>query len=305
MCTQLTQLCFSFSTTPGRVADVTFRLRFRCAAAVLLALTAACRAQPGHREYPVSGQLIVVDVNRQQVTLKHGDIPGFMPAMTMVYQVKDTGIASMAAGDLVNARLILAEGEMPYLVNVKRTGHAELPSDAKGVMDPMVLGDVVPDDELKDQDGAPRRLSEWKNHALAVTFIYTSCPMPDFCPLMDRKFAALQERIAGDPSLRDAAHLVSISFDPEHDTPAVLKTHAARAGANPRYWSFLTGTPDAMARVTSRFAVSASREPDSPTIVHNLRTAVIDRSGRLTATYNGSDWTIDTLVNDLRNASRR
>ncbi len=304
MRTHPAQLCFSFSASAGTVADVRLGLRFRCVAALLIALSGtACRPHP--REYALRGQVLAIAEDRRHLTVKHEDIPGFMPAMTMVYEVRDTAVSSLSAGDLITATLILAEGEMPYLIELKRTGHAEVPADGSGVMNPMVIGDVVPDDVLKDQDGSPRRLSSWNNAALAVTFVYTNCPMEDYCPLMDRKFAALQQAIAGDPALKGAAHLVSISFDPEHDTPAVLNAHAAKVGADPQIWSFVTGTPDALAHITSRFAVSVTRDPGAPALVHNLRTAVIDRRGRLTATYNGSGWTTEALLDDLRNAIRR
>ena len=269
-----------------------------------LALLAEC-SQRAKKEYPVRGEVIAVAADHQQLTLKHEDIPGFMPAMTMVYQVKDVAAPALRAGDLVTAKLIVSDGELPYLVELKRTGRAETPADPRKVMDPMVVGDVVPDDPLQDQDGTARRLSDWNHQALAVTFVYTRCPITDYCPLMDRKFASLQQAIAADPALTAAAHLVSISFDPEHDTPSVLKAHADKVGADPRIWTFATAAPDALAHITSRFAVSVTHNPNDPTLEHNLRTAVIDRRGRLVTAYNGSEWTAETLLTDLRDASRR
>jgi protein SCO1/2 len=267
---------------------------------------AACRAQP--REYPVRGQLIAVSAPALEVTLNHEDIPGFMPAMTMAYHVKDAALLTgLTAGDLVTATLVVPNNEIPFLKDLRRTGHADLPADTTKprVMDVMQPGDTVPSDVLEDQDGARRRLSDWNHRALAVTFIYTRCPMPDFCPLMDRRFAALQKSIAGDPALRDSAHLVSITFDPTYDTPAVLKKHAANLSADPAIWSFLTAAPDVISRVASRFGVSVIADPNTPTFTHNLRTAVIDPRGRLVNVYSGNDWTPDGLLNDLRNASRR
>ena len=167
-------------------------------------------------------------------------------------------------------------------------------------------GDAVPDDALTDQEGQVRKLSDWRGRALAVTFVYTRCPVPDFCPLMDRHFGDLQRAIADDPRLRDRAHLVSVSFDPAHDSPAVIAAHAKARGADPRTWSYLTGTPQAIDHLTSRFGVSTIDERDSgQTITHNLRTAIVDPRGRLVKIYSGNDWRVADVLADLREANGR
>jgi protein SCO1 len=284
-------------------------------AIALLGLAAGlsgCR-QEAAKPYPLRGQILAIAVEmdgRRSVTVKHEDIPDFMPAMTMAYYVRPPSLLdAFAAGDLVTADLIFTRrsGDI-YLANLKKTGHADLPADAHPVkmMDVMNPGDEVPDDPLQDQTGATRKLSDWRGKALAVTFVYTRCPLPDFCPLMDRHFGELQHAIAGDARLRDRAHLVSVSFDPAHDTAAVIKAHAAERGADPRTWSYLTGTPAALAHVTSRFGVSTIAGTDTaPTIAHNLRTAVIDPKGRLVKVLSGNEWTVDQLLADLREAGGR
>ena len=257
------------------------------------------------REYLLRGQVMKIAAGNSELVVNHGDIPGFMPAMTMAYRVKDeAALRSLAPGDLISATLVVPDGEVPYLSAIKRTGHADVP-EAPHVMDLLQPGDVVPDDALEDQDGVRRPLSDWTDRAVAVTFIYTRCPMPDFCPLMDRNFAAVQRAIAADAALKNSVHLVSVSFDPTHDTPAVLKAHAKRLGADPRIWSFVTGPPPVMSRFASRFGVSLIDDGSGPTITHNLRTAVIDRTGRLVKIYSGSEWRPETLVSDLRDASGR
>src|SRR5206468_337637 len=123
-------------------------------------------------------------------------------------------VPPLATGDLITATLIVPQGAPPYLTDIKRTGHAAPPAAGAvpHVMDVLQPGDVVPDDPLRDQDGATRRLSDWRNRAVAVTFMYTRCPLPDFCPLIDRKFAAVQRSIVADPALKDTVHLVTMSF---------------------------------------------------------------------------------------------
>jgi protein SCO1/2 len=268
---------------------------------------AGCSRNPA-RQYPLKGQILDIHTSttlpgRVELTLKHEDIPGFMPAMTMGYFLKDgTRADGIVAGDLVTATLVVNGGEL-YVQDLNKTGHAPVPAAARPVkiMDVMAPGDPVPDDALVDQTGATRHLSEWRGRALAVTFVYTRCPVPDFCPLMDRHFGDLQRAVLADAGLRDRVHLASISFDPAHDTPAAITAHAKERGADPRVWSYLTGDAAAIDHVTSRFGISAIDEHDAPeSITHNLRTAVIDRQGRLVTIYNGNDWTVDGLLHDLR-----
>ena len=283
---------------------------------ILVALSftyASCRraAEP-ERRYQLKGQILGIGAPRQDgrrdVSVKHEDIPGFMPAMTMAYSVKQaSALDGYAPGDLITATLVLAGSDM-FLERLTKTGHAEVPPDAKPVraMDVMNPGDAVPDDALTDQEGRVRKLSDWQGRALAVTFVYTRCPVPDFCPLMDRHFGDLQRAIAGDPGLRDRAHLVSVSFDPARDTPAVIAAHAKARGADPRTWSYVTGTREAIDHLASRFGVSTIDERDAAqTITHNLRTAIVDPRGRLVKIYSGNDWRVADVLADLREANGR
>lgn len=285
--------------------------RLVCTLSLLLPLAACGKPGPEHREYQLKGQVLSVSPVRpngwREISVKHDDIPGYMPAMTMAYWVrKPAQLDGVVPGDMVTATLMLDGGEV-YLDRVARTGHAPIPADARPVkaMDVMAPGDEVPDDEVQDSDGRARKLSDWRGRALAVTFVYTRCPLPDFCPLMDRHFADLQRAIAADPALRERVHLVSISFDPAHDTPAVIAAHAKARGADPQTWSYLTGSAEAIDHLTSRFGVSAILEKDDvASITHNLRTAVVDPRGRLVKVYTGNDWTVDALLADLRDAAR-
>lgn len=273
--------------------------------ALILSLALAACGGPRAQEYPVEGQVIGVSAEHRQLTIDHKDIPNFMPAMTMAYFVKDPHeLDGVAAGDLATATLVVSGSDV-YLKNVRKTGHAALPAGAHAVkaLDVMNPGDTVPDDVLIDETGAPKKLSEWRGKVLAVTFIYTRCPMPDFCPLMDRRFAELQQAVIGDPELKDRVHLVSITFDPSYDTPAVLRTHARELKADPGIWTFLTGAPDAIDHVTERFGVSVIHDNGpGQTITHNLRTEVVDAKGRVTTIYSGSEWTLAKMIDALKHA---
>ena len=279
-----------------------------CLAVFVIAGSVACgRPAEQQRTYPLRGQILSIGDTRpdgrRELSVKHEDIPGFMPAMSMAYFVKTPSLLDgLTPGDLVNATLVVNGAEM-HLEAVKKTGHGELTPDSRPVrvMEVMHPGDLVPDDELVDQEGRTRTFSDWRGRSLAVTFVYTRCPLPDFCPLMDRRFADVQRAIHADPALRDRAHLVSISFDPVHDTPEVIRKHAAGRGADPLTWSYLTGGKDAIDRITSRFGVSTIDEKDTAqSITHNLRTAIVDPQGRLVKVYSGSEWTVDGILADLR-----
>lgn len=271
---------------------------------VLLALVAAaCSRPPQGKEYELKGQILALRPDRNEVVVKHEDIPGFMPAMTMPYKVKEGLLADKEPGDLITATLVVAETDA-HLSAMTKTGHAAIPgTDAAPVtpgFDILREGEQVPDDRLVDENGAPLPLSSLRGHRVALTFMYTQCPFPEFCPLMDRNFVAVQNTIKESPELADV-RLVSVSFDPAFDTPSVLKKHARTLRADPRIWHFVSGDPTEITRFAARFGVAVER-PEGQPITHNLSTAVIDPAGRLVRLRAGNSWTPAELVADLKAA---
>ena len=270
---------------------------------ILTALAAAaCSRAPEPKRYELRGQILSVDPRRQEVLVDHEDIKGFMPAMTMPYKVRDVALLEgRKPGDLITATLVVEEVG-GYLSSLTTTGHAPLktPPAAPRNTDADLLkdGDLVPDHALVDQSGTPRPMRSLRGHRVALTFIYTRCPVPDFCPLMDRQFADLQREIGTSSALADV-RLVSVTLDPEFDTPAVLAAHAKALGADRRLWHFVTGDRDEVLAFAKRFGVI--REPGEPgaPVVHNLRTAVIDPQGRLVKAYSGNMWSPADVVADL------
>lgn len=260
----------------------------------------------GPRQYELRGQILAVDRGRQEITIKHDDIRGFMPGMTMPFKVRDARLLDgRTAGDLVTATLVVQDADA-FLSAVERTGHAPLTEAAPTGprMDLVSPGEPAPDVQLTDETGTPRTLSEWRGRALAVTFIYTRCPLPDFCPRMDRHFAAVQREVLADARLRDRVTLLSISFDPQFDTPQVLGGHARRAGADPRVWRYVTGERDAIRAFALHFGVSIIGEAaDVKDFTHNLRTAVVGADGTIVHIFSGNDWTPAELLDALRRAS--
>src|SRR5262249_15150449 len=148
--------------------------------------------------------------------------------------------------------------------------------------------------------GRQRDFRSFRGSVVVLTFIYTRCPMPGFCPLMDRQFAAIQKKLKDDRALDGRVHLVTITFDPATDTPPVLKNHAKTLDADLRVWTFLTGDRDEIDRFGARFGLSVVRAANDPRdITHTLRTAIIDSDGRLVKVYTGNEWTPEQVLSDL------
>jgi protein SCO1 len=253
------------------------------------------------KTYKLVGVVRHVNPETGLVTIRHEAIPGFMEAMTMPFTVKDRKLLEdVRTGDEVEGELrVEREGgevkdyELTDLV-VTRPAPAQALSlnlsggrpELKAVPQALQPGDAVPDFTMTDEDGKPLKLSDLRGKVVALTFIYTRCPLPDFCPRMDRKFAALAERVAAVPGRSERIRLLSISFDPEHDTPEVLKKHARAQGAKPPLWTFAVATHDELFKVANPLGLTYG--PGRDEIIHNLTTAVIDADGRLVRLETGA-----------------
>lgn len=275
--------------------------------ALALLATFACQRRVESRTYQLHGQVLAVKPETRELLVKHDDIQGFMPAMTMPYRVDDPALLTgRLAGDLITATLVVSEDRARFSA-ITKTGSAPLPDDAPTRMPVasgvhvLQAGDVVPDTRLTAEDGAALSLANWRGSAVALTFIYTSCPLPEFCPLMDRRFAETQKLAGADAALRGRVRLLSVSFDPATDRPARLAAHAATLGADKGVWRFATADADTVERFAAQFGVNVIREKDG-TITHNLRTAVIDPAGRVTAVLDSNGWTAAQLADELRRA---
>lgn len=267
-----------------------------------LAVTVACgRPSPEPRQFELVGQVVSVQADRSEITIQHQDVKNFMPGMTMPFKVKDPALLKdRMPGDLVTATLVVAEVEA-YLSTLTKTGFvAVTEAPPPTAPEPRKVGDAVTDAGFLDHEGTPRRLADWKGRRVALTFIYTRCPLPEFCPLMDRHFVAVQRELAKTPDLADV-RLLSITMDPAFDTPAVMKLHAGGLGANLATWTFLTPDADGAATFFEQFGLIVEREGDGPgDITHNLRTLVLDADGRVAAIRTGNDWTPAQLLADIR-----
>jgi protein SCO1/2 len=283
-------------------------MRHHIAFILALALVTGACAKTDQRTYTLQGQVLSIEAPQKQLTIKHEDIKGLMPAMTMPYSVKDAHLLDgLAAGDLINATLVIVSNDA-YLTTIRKVGQAPLekpPAEApmptaSAGFELLKPGEAVPNGSFLDQDGKKRSFGAFKGSRVVMTFIYTTCPLPTFCPLMDRHFVAIQKSLQEDPALNDV-HLVTVSFDPKTDTPPVLKKHARALKADLNRWTFLTGDRDDVDRFAARFGVSVARAQNDPRdITHNLRTVIIDRDGKLVKVYMGNEWSPDQILADLK-----
>jgi len=280
----------------------------RSISAVTLALVvmAGCSRPAPAKTFPIHGQILAIDPAKHTLTIKHDDIDGLMPGMTMSFPVKDPALLQgREPGELIDGTIEITDA-LGRIASITRVGFQALPTNtnaalmAEGVLE---VGDLVPDTALIDQTDKRRALAEWRGSPTLLTFIYTRCPLPDFCPLIDSHFARLQEAILADPALRPTARLMSVTFDPEHDTPAVLAAHAAKLKANPAIWTFLTGDRGTLDRFAARLGVGVIRADGDPFITHNLRTILIAPDGRIAHIYSGTEWHTAAVIADLRAAA--
>jgi protein SCO1/2 len=269
--------------------------------AVIVSST-ACSRRTEAKQYPLTGQVLAVNRDKQEITIKHEDIPNFMPGMTMSFPVANPALLSgREPGELVTATLEVVDA-IGKLTSVTRTGMAPLPAGNPMAVAILGKGDQVPDAAFIDQANARRSVAEWRGKVMAITFVYARCPLPTYCPLMNQNFAKMQKAIATDAQLKDRAALISISFDPEHDTPEVLAGEAKRYGADPLVWTFLTGDRPTVDRFAAAMGVGLTRTPGTGEIVHNLRTIVVDPHGKIAAIFSSNDWTTTGVLDAMRSA---
>lgn len=276
---------------------------FACLAALL---SAACRPAapepPAGKRYALVGLVVAVDRAAARASVAHEDIPGFMPAMTMEFPMGDAAtVERLLPGDRIKATLVVAPDNRHWLEDVEVTARPPQPLAAPE-SEEGAPGDALPDVKLVDQDGRALPLASYRGKALALTFIFTRCPLPEFCPLITSRFSELARALAADEGLRDRARLLSVTFDPAFDTPAVLRDHALRFQPKGRppfeLWRLATGPSEEIRRLASFLGLDYV--PDQGSFVHNLRTAVVGADGRLVKVLHGSDWSNDELLGLLR-----
>jgi len=282
-------------------------MRALATALMLLAIQSSVVA----REYPVTGMVLGVDRSRNTFTASIQSIPGFMPAMAMPFEVRQKKhLDGLSPGAIVEFVLVVNDkSSYAERIRIVRYQSAEqdplaasrlkLLTDVAGAgpRNVLAIGAAVPDFTLTDQQRQSVTLSDLRGKVVAINFIYTSCPLPNFCLRIANNFGVLQQRFKA--QLRRELVLLTVTFDPVHDTPEVLAQYARRWSADPTAWHFLTGPVGDVQRVSHLFGVDFF--PDEGLMNHSLHTAIIDRQGRMVANIEGNQFTADQL-SDLTKA---
>jgi protein SCO1/2 len=262
-------------------------LSARRLAALLVPLAVACGASD---VYTAHGVVREVDRAERQAVIEHEDIPGLMPAMTMSFDVPDDAVlARLEPGDRIEFELQVREKSYRVIsarAQGERAGAARAPLVAAMARQ----DDPAPDFSLVDQHGARVSLADLRGRTLLVDFVYTQCNGP--CPILTGLHAELQRSL--DPALRERVRFVSISLDPENDTPEALAKYGRERGADLEGWSFLTGPKTEVEDVVRRYGVGTLRAADG-TIDHLVATFLVDANGRIARRWLGLDHTVDEM----------
>jgi protein SCO1/2 len=272
------------------------------ALALVLTIVIVAACKPQTREFQLRhGQVIQTDEAKSTIVVRHNEIPGLMPGMTMEYKIKDRkAFADLQAGDIIDANVVVLRDGSDFWLDSVHVTDASARTAAERAARMLKPGQAIPDVELVDQDGKPIRLSDFKGKALLVTFIYTRCPLPEFCPALSSQFAKVHESLAKTPAAYARTHLLTISFDPKNDTPNVLRTyglgylHGDVSGFN--HWTFATPSPDALKELAEAFGLLYVEQADQ--IAHSINIVLIGRDGRIS-----KYWT-DVNAKDLETALR-
>jgi protein SCO1 len=251
------------------------------------------------RRFDLRGKVISVDKQHREVTLQHEEIKGFMDAMTMPFTVKeDWALAALEPGQTVEATLVVQE-DRSWIEGLKISKTEPSQNSAATVL-PLKRGDEIPDFELLNQDNKPIHLRQYRGRPLLLTFIYTRCPVPEFCPLTSKQFSEIHRELQASPPSDKKPHLLTISFDTEHDTPEALRDYAKRymSPVSFKDWEFATGSAEGIRKITAYFGLVY--RPESGQIVHTLVTALIGSDGKLMHLYTRNEWTPKDVLAQFR-----
>ncbi len=266
-----------------------------------LALAPACNRARNAKRYAFKGKVVSVDRNAGTANVDGEAIPGFMEAMVMPYTIKPSSmLAQLQPGDSITADVVIESDEY-WLENVKVTGHSQ-PAKPPASMRVPSPGDEVPDFKLVNQNGKNISLHQYRGQTLLLTLIYTRCPFPDFCPRVGHEFAEIDRQVRANPARFGKTHLLSISFDPAHDTPRVLREYGFSCASSKdpalfTHWEFAAIPKDELPSFADYFALTYKEE--GGLITHSLSTAVISPDGKIFRWYHGADWQASDLLQDM------
>ena len=258
--------------------------------------------------YPAHGLVQQIAANHRSVTIHHQSIPGYMMEMTMDFTVANTNdLAGISTGDEIDFTLAVGDTES-WVTNLQLVAHhvADVTNNTFVFhSDSLELkpGDLLPDGTLRTETGSIIHLSDFRGQAVAFTFFFTRCPLPDFCPRMNRNFGESRQLLLSNPNAPTNWEFLSISFDPDFDKPEVLANYAGLyRGDNARHWLFAAASTSTLTNLAPRLDLMVLHQ--GANISHNLRTVVLDPRGRIARQFDGNSWTPQELADALLSAAR-
>ncbi len=285
------------------------RLLILISGVVLFAAACGNSSKQAGQRYHLEGKVVSIDLQKQEIEVDHKEIPGLMGAMTMSYPVKTPFMLNqVSAGDQITADVVVNGGQY-WLENVtvakKADPNAAPPPAAPPQVHDPHPGDDVPNFVLLNQDGKQIHLADFRGESVLLTFIYTRCPLADFCPAISTRFSVIEEALQKNKQALGKTHLLSISFDPQHDTPKVLRDYGSGflqgAGEKDfRHWEFAVAPEENLKDVTAFFGLAYM--PDQDQFVHSMSTVIISPSGKIYKWYGGKDWQTSDVMKDLLNS---
>ena len=271
-----------------------------------LLIVSGCQSS-SEKHYALHGRVISKDVSAQQLTVDNENIPGFMPAMTMPYPVKDPqGLNTVQPGDKISADVVVKDGYwLQHLTVTDTSGRGKLPAETAS--HELAPGDKVPDVPMIDQDGKTLHLRQFKGKAVLLTFIYTRCPLPNFCPLISSEFAEIHKELKKNPDDLKRTHLVSISLDPAYDTAPVLRKYGLAYlqddASGFKHWDFVSTTPQDLAKLASAFGLQYSEQDNQ--IAHSMETVLLATNGTVAKSWPGNEWKPGEVLAAVKQAEAR
>jgi protein SCO1/2 len=261
------------------------------------------------KHYPLKGRVVSVDKASKKAKIEHDDIPGYMEGMTMDFPIKEDWVWNeLTPGSEVLADLVVTKDSY-WLEKIGIIAAADPNKPAPPINESFAqIGREIPDFALTNQDGKRISMKDFRGKALAITFIYRECPLPDYCIRMSQNFSDLANRFKSDPEAKDKIRLLSISFDPARDTPEKLKQYGIGYMGNGTQadfsiWQLAVGPDKEIRAIADFFGLRYEVDQNDKTLInHSLRTAVISPAGKVTKIFSGNEWTPDDLARELKAA---
>jgi protein SCO1/2 len=254
------------------------------------------------RSFTAKGTVMELKPDGRTVIIQHKAISNYMAAMTMPVKVKDPKeLAGLHRGDEILFQLQIAETES-WVEGITKIGTVSLPP----IQSPAHAPTDRPNSSLLDYKftnelGQAVSLNDFRGQALAITFFYTRCPIPDYCPRLSKNFQEAQQKLESLPGAPVNWHLLSISFDTEFDSPPMLKAYGNSYQYDPKHWSFLTGPAGKIAELARQSGVSY--QYDAGAFNHDFRTLIIDASGHLQMIFPTGGNLSDQIVAEIIKAT--